>query len=226
MEIFRIQASNYSALRHQAWLTPHLDREPTPRQPAIDCTLYGIHCGPNCLKEIPKSKQSPALQVTSRSRDNSVLHPLGQKYIEQRPQDVGREDRWHCHRKEHTKRINAEIKKTQETNPRYKPSLTIVQVGDRSGSSTYVRMKLKAAEEANIICNLVHYPESITEAELLQHITQFNNDPTIHGILVQLPVPKHISEHAITSAVAEEKDVDGFGAGNIGELSNVADILC
>ncbi|KAK0517334.1 hypothetical protein JMJ35_000489 [Cladonia borealis] len=116
-------------------------------------------------------------------------------------------------------RINAEIKKTQETNPRYKPSLIIVQVGDRSDSSTYVRMKLKAAEEANIICNLVHYPESITEAELLQNITQFNNDPTIHGILVQLPVPKHISEHAITSAVAEEKDVDGFGAGNIGELS-------
>ena len=116
-------------------------------------------------------------------------------------------------------KINADIKETQKTNPRYKPSLTIIQVGDRSDSSTYVRMKLKAAEEANIICNLVHYPESITEPELLQHITQFNNDPTIHGILVQLPVPKHISEHAITSAVAEEKDVDGFGASNIGELS-------
>ena len=116
-------------------------------------------------------------------------------------------------------KINAEIKKIQETNPRYKPSLTIVQVGDRSDSSTYVRMKLKAAEEANIICNLVNYPESVTEPELLQHITQFNNDPSIHGILVQLPVPKHISEHAITSAVAEEKDVDGFGTNNIGELS-------
>ena len=116
-------------------------------------------------------------------------------------------------------RINAEIKKTQEINPRYKPSLTIIQVGDRSDSSTYVRMKLKAAEEANIICNLVTYPESITEPELLQYITKFNNDPSIHGILVQLPVPKHIAEHAITSAVAEEKDVDGFGVGNIGELS-------
>jgi len=115
--------------------------------------------------------------------------------------------------------INAEIKKTQETNPRYKPSLTIIQVGDRSDSSTYVRMKLKAAEEANIICNLVTYPESITEPELLQHITEFNNDPSIHGILVQLPVPKHIAEHAITSVVAEEKDVDGFGVSNIGELS-------
>lgn len=116
-------------------------------------------------------------------------------------------------------RINADIKKAQETNPRYKPSLKIVQVGDRSDSSTYVRMKLKAAEEANIICDIVQLPESITEAELLQIITKFNNDPTIHGILVQLPVPKHISEHAVTSAVAEQKDVDGFGASNIGELS-------
>ena len=116
-------------------------------------------------------------------------------------------------------RINGEIKKTQATNPRYKPSLTIVQVGDRSDSSTYVRMKLKAAEEADIICNLVHYEESISEAELLQNITRFNNDPSIHGILVQLPVPKHISEHAVTSAVADEKDVDGFGVSNIGELA-------
>ncbi|KAL9118734.1 MAG: hypothetical protein Q9187_004717 [Circinaria calcarea] len=116
-------------------------------------------------------------------------------------------------------KIHAEIKKTQTSNPRYKPSLTIVQVGDRSDSSTYVRMKLKAAEEANIICNLIHYPEDITEAELLQNITRFNNDPSIHGILVQLPVPKHISEHAITSAVADEKDVDGFSVSNIGELA-------
>ena len=116
-------------------------------------------------------------------------------------------------------RIRADIKKTQETNPRYKPSLTIVQVGDRSDSSTYVRMKLKAAEEADIICTLTQFPESITEPELLQQITRLNNDPSIHGIIVQLPVPKHISEHTITSAVAEEKDIDGFGAGNIGELA-------
>ncbi|KAL8779890.1 MAG: hypothetical protein Q9194_001211 [Teloschistes cf. exilis] len=115
--------------------------------------------------------------------------------------------------------INSDIQRIQQSNPRYKPSLAIVQVGDRSDSSTYVRMKLKAAEEANIICNLVHYPESITEAELLHNITTFNHDPTIHGILVQLPVPEHISEHAVTSAVAEQKDVDGFGARNIGELS-------
>ena len=116
-------------------------------------------------------------------------------------------------------RICIDIKKAQERNPRYQPSLKIVQVGDRSDSSTYVRMKLKAAEEANITCEIVQLPESISEPELLQKITKFNNDPSVHGILVQLPVPKHISEHAVTSAVAEEKDVDGFGAKNIGELS-------
>ncbi|OCK75123.1 FTHFS-domain-containing protein [Lepidopterella palustris CBS 459.81] len=116
-------------------------------------------------------------------------------------------------------RLGAEIKKRQEINPRYKPSLKIVQVGDRSDSSTYVRMKLKAAQEANIDCELVHFPDDITEAELLQRITEFNNDHAVHGILVQLPVPKHISEHAVTSSVIDEKDVDGFGVANIGELA-------
>ncbi|KAL1310473.1 hypothetical protein AAFC00_000765 [Neodothiora populina] len=116
-------------------------------------------------------------------------------------------------------RIGQQIKADQERNPRYIPSLTIIQVGDRSDSSTYVRMKLKAAEEANIVCNLQKYPEDITEAELLNHIEAFNNDSSVHGILVQLPVPKHISEHAVTSAVSDQKDVDGFGAINIGELA-------
>ncbi|KAI9684504.1 MAG: tetrahydrofolate synthase [Trizodia sp. TS-e1964] len=115
--------------------------------------------------------------------------------------------------------IGAEIKKQQETIARFQPSLTIVQVGDRSDSSTYIRMKLKAAEEANIICTIAKYPESVTEAQLLEHITSLNNDPSIHGILVQLPLPSGISEQVITSAVADEKDVDGFGTQNIGELA-------
>ncbi|KAF2203177.1 FTHFS-domain-containing protein [Delitschia confertaspora ATCC 74209] len=115
--------------------------------------------------------------------------------------------------------LGQQIKKKQETNPRYKPSLKIIQVGDRSDSSTYVRMKLKAAEEANIDCEILKLPEDVTEAELLQQIHQYNNNPAIHGILVQLPLPNHISEHAITSAVADEKDVDGFGITSIGELA-------
>ncbi|KAJ9293122.1 hypothetical protein DTO271G3_8066 [Paecilomyces variotii] len=116
-------------------------------------------------------------------------------------------------------RLKTEIAKTQEINPRFKPSLVIFQVGNRSDSSTYVRMKLKAAEEANIQCKIVNFPESITQPEILQEITKANNDPDVHGILVQLPLPQHLSEHAVTSAVADEKDVDGFGAINIGELA-------
>lgn len=116
-------------------------------------------------------------------------------------------------------KLNAHIAQTQKSNPRFKPSLVIIQVGAREDSSTYVRMKLKAADEANIQCKLESYPEDITEAELLDHINAFNDDPTVHGILVQLPVPKHISEDAVTSTVSDEKDVDGFGARNIGELA-------
>lgn len=116
-------------------------------------------------------------------------------------------------------RLHAEIEATQKTNPRYKPSLKIIQVGDRSDSSTYVRMKLKAAQEASIDCELLHFPESVTEAELVQEIFRLNYDPAVHGILIQLPVPQHISEYAVTSAVADEKDVDGFGTTNVGELA-------
>jgi methylenetetrahydrofolate dehydrogenase (NADP+) / methenyltetrahydrofolate cyclohydrolase / formyltetrahydrofolate synthetase len=116
-------------------------------------------------------------------------------------------------------RIHAQIQEAKKLNPRYKPSLKIIQVGERADSSTYVRMKLKAAEEADILCELIHLPSSITEPELLQQIRKLNQDPTVHGILVQLPVPEHISEHTVTSAVADEKDVDGFGTKNIGELA-------
>ncbi|KAK7969569.1 C-1-tetrahydrofolate synthase- cytoplasmic [Apiospora saccharicola] len=116
-------------------------------------------------------------------------------------------------------RLAGEVAKKQENNPRYKPCLKIIQVGDRSDSTTYVRMKLKAAEEANIGCELLHFPDSITESELLAKLHALNNDGAVHGILVQLPVPKHIDEYRITSAVADEKDVDGFGVTNIGELA-------
>jgi methylenetetrahydrofolate dehydrogenase (NADP+) / methenyltetrahydrofolate cyclohydrolase / formyltetrahydrofolate synthetase len=66
---------------------------------------------------------------------------------------------------------------------------------------------------------LLHFPESITEPELLEHIYKLNNDSTVHGILVQLPLPKGLDEYNITSAVEDKKDVDGFGTSNIGELA-------
>ncbi|PHH53638.1 C-1-tetrahydrofolate synthase, cytoplasmic [Ceratocystis fimbriata CBS 114723] len=116
-------------------------------------------------------------------------------------------------------RLVVDILKHQETNPRFLPSLSIIQVGDRSDSTTYVRMKLKAAAEANIKCELIKLPEDVSEPELLHIIHGLNNDPSIHGVLVQLPLPNSIDEYAITSAVADDKDVDGFGTRNIGELA-------
>ncbi|KAK0644520.1 formate--tetrahydrofolate ligase-domain-containing protein [Cercophora newfieldiana] len=115
--------------------------------------------------------------------------------------------------------LRAEIAEVKQTNPRFTPSLKIIQVGDRSDSSTYVRMKLKAAEECGIECELIRFDESATEAELVARVQNLNNDPSVHGILVQLPLPKGVSEYAVTSAVASEKDVDGFGTTNIGELA-------
>ena len=80
-------------------------------------------------------------------------------------------------------------------------------------------MKEKAAQEANISCKIEKFSDDISEGELLQRITELNHDPSVHGILVQLPLPKAISEHAITSAVSARKDVDGFGISSIGELA-------
>ncbi|KAK9368208.1 formate--tetrahydrofolate ligase-domain-containing protein [Lipomyces kononenkoae] len=115
--------------------------------------------------------------------------------------------------------LNAEISEAQRVNPLFKPSLTIVQVGNRPDSSTYIRMKLKAAQEANIICTLKNFPDTITEIDLLSEINALNDDPSVHGVLVQLPVPDQISEVKVTNAVAPEKDVDGFGPLNVGELA-------
>ncbi|KAK7423125.1 tetrahydrofolate synthase [Neonectria punicea] len=116
-------------------------------------------------------------------------------------------------------RLGIEIVEKQKLNPRFKPCLKIIQVGDRSDSNTYVRMKTKAAQEAGIACELIHFSESISEPELLDQIRQLNNDPSVNGLLVQLPLPSHISEYVITSSVVDEKDVDGFGTKNIGELA-------
>ncbi|BFZ65297.1 tetrahydrofolate synthase [Saitoella coloradoensis] len=116
-------------------------------------------------------------------------------------------------------RLSAEITETQKTIPAFHPSLAIIQVGERPDSSQYVRMKQKAATEAGITCNIYKLPETITEPELLKEIGKLDNDPAVHGILVQLPVPKHINEQAVTEAVSLAKDVDGFSTVNIGELA-------
>jgi methylenetetrahydrofolate dehydrogenase (NADP+)/methenyltetrahydrofolate cyclohydrolase/formyltetrahydrofolate synthetase len=80
-------------------------------------------------------------------------------------------------------------------------------------------MKLKASEESGVACSVDKIDENITEFELLNKIEQINQDDSIHGLLIQLPLPKHLNEAKITNAVSSDKDVDGFGRYNVGELS-------
>jgi methylenetetrahydrofolate dehydrogenase (NADP+)/methenyltetrahydrofolate cyclohydrolase/formyltetrahydrofolate synthetase len=117
-------------------------------------------------------------------------------------------------------RINGDIQAKQKNAPHYKPSLRIVQVGDRPDSTTYIRMKMKAAQEANVDCKLISLPEDVSQTELVQTVYDLNNDISVHGILVQLPLPSHIDEDEITSAISTEKDVDGFGTYNFGKLAS------
>ena len=102
---------------------------------------------------------------------------------------------------------------------RFKPQLTIIQVGDRPDSSAYVRSKLKAARSANIESRLLKFGSDMSEEALLEEVDRLNKDPKVHGLLIQLPLPKHIDETRVTNAVATEKDVDGFDRYNAGELS-------
>lgn len=98
------------------------------------------------------------------------------------------------------------------------PGLAVILVGDRKDSATYVRNKKKACDSVGINSYEVHLPENSTEQEVLYSITRFNEDPSVHGILVQLPLPSHMNEEKILNAVGIEKDVDGFHPLNIGRL--------
>ncbi|GAB2271678.1 Bifunctional protein FolD 4, chloroplastic [Dionaea muscipula] len=99
------------------------------------------------------------------------------------------------------------------------PGLAVILVGDRKDSSTYVRNKKKACESVGINSYEVKLPENSTEQQVLDSISSFNNDPSVHGILVQLPLPLHMNEEKILNAVGIEKDVDGFHPLNIGRLA-------
>ena len=99
-----------------------------------------------------------------------------------------------------------------------KPGLAVVLVGDNPASQVYVRNKVKACEDAGLHSVLEKYDATMTEAELLARVEALNNDPGIHGILVQLPLPKHIDDHKVIEAIAPEKDVDGFHVSSAGAL--------
>ena len=99
------------------------------------------------------------------------------------------------------------------------PHLAAVLVGHDGGSETYVANKVKACEEVGFKSTLIRYEEDVTEAELLNQVDRLNNDPDIDGFIVQLPLPKHISETKITEAIDYRKDVDGFHPVNVGRMS-------
>lgn len=98
------------------------------------------------------------------------------------------------------------------------PGLAVVLVGENPASVSYVRGKDRAAQEVGVYSRPITLPESTSEAELLRVVDELNNDPQIHGILVQLPLPKHIDENKVLLAINPKKDVDGFHPVNVGKL--------
>lgn len=98
------------------------------------------------------------------------------------------------------------------------PCLAVILVGENPASVSYVTAKQKALVEAGMKDASIHLPESTSEAELLSRITALNEDSSVHGILVQLPLPPHIDETRVINAIAPEKDVDGFHPVNVGKM--------
>ena len=102
----------------------------------------------------------------------------------------------------------------------FQPGLTVVLVGDDPASAVYVRSKDRAAREAGIAAHTIRLPAETTEAALLAEVRRLNNDPTVDGILVQLPLPAHIRAQAVIEAIDPAKDVDGFHPLNTGHLAD------
>ncbi|QHI97178.1 bifunctional methylenetetrahydrofolate dehydrogenase/methenyltetrahydrofolate cyclohydrolase FolD [Xylophilus rhododendri] len=98
------------------------------------------------------------------------------------------------------------------------PGLAVVLVGDSPASQVYVRNKVKACEDNGLHSVLEKYAADMSEAELLARVDALNRDPSIHGILVQLPLPAHIDAQKVIEAIAPEKDVDGFHVASAGAL--------
>lgn len=98
------------------------------------------------------------------------------------------------------------------------PHLAAILVGNNGASETYVGAKVKACEEVGFKSTLIRFEESVSEMKLLQMIQELNTDPDVDGILVQLPLPKHISDEEVISAIDPDKDVDGFHPVNAGKL--------
>ena len=100
------------------------------------------------------------------------------------------------------------------------PGLTVILIGDMAPSQIYVRMKEKAANEVGLKSEVIRYPGEVEEKTVLDKIDELNKDDSVSGILVQLPLPKHIDKQKVIEAILPSKDVDGFHPMNVGNLSS------
>ena len=100
------------------------------------------------------------------------------------------------------------------------PGLTVILIGDMAPSQIYVRNKEKSAIEVGLKSEVIKYPDTVEEKIVLEKIEELNSDETVSGILVQLPLPKHIDKQKVIETIAPSKDVDGFHPMNVGNLSS------
>ena len=100
------------------------------------------------------------------------------------------------------------------------PGLTVILIGDMAPSQIYVRNKEKSANEVGLKSEVIRYSDTVEEKTVLEKIEELNNDETVSGILVQLPLPKHINKQKVIETITPSKDVDGFHPMNVGNLSS------
>ena len=100
------------------------------------------------------------------------------------------------------------------------PGLTVILIGNLAPSQIYVKNKEKSANEVGLKSEVIKYPDSVEEVEVLKKIDELNKDDSVSGILVQLPLPKHIDKQKVIETISPSKDVDGFHPMNVGNLSS------
>ena len=119
--------------------------------------------------------------------------------------------------------LRVELKKeVSELKTKYNkvPGLTVILIGDMAPSQIYVRMKEKAANEVGLKSEVIRYPGTVEEKTVLDKVEELNKDESVSGILVQLPLPKHIDKQKVIESILPSKDVDGFHPMNVGNLSS------
>jgi methylenetetrahydrofolate dehydrogenase (NADP+)/methenyltetrahydrofolate cyclohydrolase len=118
-------------------------------------------------------------------------------------------------------RIRAEVKEKVAALAQrgIRPGLAVILAGEDAASRVYVRNKVLASEQTGVASSLFEFPASVSEAELLRRVQALNADAAVHGILVQLPLPRHVNARKVLEAVSPAKDVDGFHQANLGALA-------